>query len=87
MLAQLHQKANDRITIMAGSGVKASNLSDLMTMTGLTAFHMSAKCSADSPMVFRRKEVTMGLPMAGEYERFYTDEAEVRKAKSILCKK
>lgn len=87
MLAQLHQKANDRITIMAGSGVKASNLSDLMTMTGLTAFHMSAKCSADSPMVFRRKEVPMGLPMAGEYERFYTDEAEVRKAKSILCKK
>ena len=87
MLALLHQKANDRITIMAGSGVKASNLSELMSMTGLTAFHMSAKCSVDSPMVFRRKEVPMGLPMAGEYERFYTDEAEVRKAKRILSKK
>lgn len=85
-LSQLHKKANGRITIMAGSGVKSSNLPELIASTGLTAFHMSAKRTVDSPMVFRRKEVPMGLPMAGEYDRFYTDEAEVRKAKSILKK-
>lgn len=85
-LSQLHKKANGRITIMAGSGVKSSNLPELIASTGLTAFHMSAKRTVDSPMVFRRKEVPMGLPMAGEYDRFYTDEAEVRNAKSILKK-
>lgn len=83
-LSQLQKKANGRITIMAGSGVKSTNLMELIATTGLTAYHMSAKRTVDSPMVFRRKEVPMGLPMAGEFDRFYTDEAEVRKAKSIL---
>lgn len=83
-LSQLQKKANGRITIMAGSGVKSTNLLELIATTGLTAYHMSAKRTVDSPMVFRRKEVPMGLPMAGEFDRFYTDEAEVRKAKSIL---
>ena len=84
LLAELGRRAEDRLTIMAGGGVKSANLSDLARRTGVRAFHMSARRSWDSPMVFRRSGVPMGLPMAGEYERFYTDREEVKKSRQAL---
>lgn len=84
LLRQLSEQSSNRITIMAGSGVKSSNLESLIEKTGLSAYHMSAKKAYDSPMVFRRSGVPMGLEMAGEYQRFYTDAAEVKKARTIL---
>ena len=83
-LARLNRQAAGRLTILAGSGVKSTNLEQLARMTGLRAFHMSARRRADSPMRFRRAGVPMGLPLAGEYERFYTDPQEVKNARKVL---
>ena len=37
-------------------------------------------------MVFRREGVPMGLPMAGEYDRFYADGAVIAQVKALLCR-
>lgn len=84
LLAGLNRQAAGRLTILAGSGVKSANLETLVRRTGLRAFHMSARRSEDSPMRFRRDGVPMGLPLAGEYERFYTDPVEVKYARQVL---
>lgn len=84
LLRRLGRLAGDRLTVMAGSGVNSGNLEALARETGLRAFHMSARRAAGSPMVFRRAGVPMGLPLAGEYERFYTDQGEVERARAVL---
>lgn len=84
LLASLNRQAAGRLTILAGSGVKSTNLEELARRTGVRAFHMSARRGEDSPMRFRRSGVPMGLPLAGEYERFYTDPLEVKNARRVL---
>ena len=84
LLAKLNRQAAGRLTILAGSGVKSSNLEQLARATGLHAFHMSARRGENSPMRFRREGVPMGLPLAGEYERFYADGKEVKNARQVL---
>lgn len=84
LLARINRQAAGRLTVMAGSGVKSTNLEELARATGLQAFHMSARRGEDSPMRFRRSGVPMGLPLAGEYERFYTDPEEVKRARQVL---
>lgn len=84
LLAKLHAQAAGRITIMAGSGVQAGNIAQLAQKTGLTTFHMSGKHRVDSPMRYRRPGVPMGLPMANEYDRFYTDPVQIQEARRIL---
>ena len=56
----------------------------LREKTGACAFHLSAKKTVESGMVFRREGVPMGLPMMSEFERFVTDCAAVTKAKKAL---
>lgn len=84
LIAQLVACAGDRLTVMPGSGVAPSNIAALQKMTGARAFHLSAKKSVQSGMVFRKEGVPMGLPMMSEFERFVTDEEAVRAAKAAL---
>lgn len=42
-LKQLTHAAGGRITIMAGAGVKSSNVADIIQRTGVTECHASAK--------------------------------------------
>ncbi len=86
LLRQLHAAASGRITLMAGSGVNLQTLPRLLAETPLDTFHLSAKTTVDSPMVFRREGVPMGLPMAGEYDRFYADGAVIAQVKALLCR-
>lgn len=83
-LSQMHQQANGRITLLAGSGVSPENIDFIRQHTRINAFHMSAKRTVDSGMKYRRDGVPMGLPFASEYQNFYTDESVVRKARQIL---
>lgn len=84
LLAGLTRSAGGRIAILAGSGVGPDNLA-LLARAGVRQFHFSAKRVQPSPMTFRRDGVTMGLPVADEYQREYTDAALVRQAKRILA--
>ena len=85
LLTQLQLQAQNRITLLEGSGVSPANIPLIRKQTGITAFHMSGKRTVDGGMKFRRKGVPMGLPLADEYQRMYTDAEEVRRAKLALC--
>jgi Uncharacterized protein involved in copper resistance len=50
LLKQLVQKAEGRISIMPGAGVRSGNIQQLMQGTGATEFHTSARTGADSSL-------------------------------------
>ena len=84
MLAELIQKANGRIDIMAGSGIGAVAIQKLLPITKCSSYHMSGKVTLDSSMKYRKKEVSMGLPSLSEYEIWQTSEENVRVAVTVL---
>lgn len=83
-LALLNQRANNRITLLVGSGVSPDNIALIHRHTGINSFHMSGKRTVDSGMRYRREGIPMGLPFSSEYHLFYADETIVRKARRIL---
>ena len=86
LLKTIKEQAGNRIQIMAGSGINAQNIIQLATNTQIRQFHLSAKKIQSSPMRFRRDDVPMGLELADEYMRSYTDEEVVHSVRSILNK-
>ncbi len=84
LLAELIERADGRIDIMAGAGISASEIEKLIPVTGGTSYHMSGKVTLDSPMKYRKEEVSMGLPSLSEYEIWQTSENAVREACEIL---
>lgn len=80
LLSQLHTQAAGRIHLMAGSGVSPDNIPLIHAATGICHFHGSFKSTHPGPMTFRREGVPMGLPMASEFDRQYTNIDSVRRA-------
>ena len=60
LLAELVEKAGDRIIIMPGCGVKEGNIAEIARLSGAREFHFSARESVESGMIFRNPEVAMG---------------------------
>jgi copper homeostasis protein len=60
LLAQLVEKAADRIIIMPGCGVREGNIAEIARLSGAREFHFSARESVESGMFFRNPEVAMG---------------------------
>ena len=52
LIAELNNKADGRITIMPGSGVRKDNIKLLAEKTGCTEFHSSLRGKTKSPMQF-----------------------------------
>ncbi|HVI45696.1 MAG TPA: copper homeostasis protein CutC [Chitinophaga sp.] len=78
LLKDLVIRANDRIAIMAGSGVRANNIATLIKTTDVREFHTSAKAYEDSHMVYRNPNVSMGgIPGVPEYGISQTQQSEV----------
>lgn len=84
MLKSLIEQAAGRIEILAGSGVNADVIRILAKEIHARSFHMSGKQVLESGMTWRNERVSMGLPGLNEFERFRTDEAQVRQAKLAL---
>ena len=72
MLKDLIAKASNRIVIMPGSGVTASNAGRILQLAGASEIHASAREEVESGMSFRREGVNMGTPGADEYKMKYT---------------
>lgn len=85
LIAELIEKADGRIDIMAGAGVGASVIEKLIPVTRGTSYHMSGKVTLDSRMRYRKAEVSMGLSSLSEYEIWQTSEALVGEAVRVLC--
>lgn len=84
LLTELIEKANERIDIMAGAGISASVIERLISETKGRVYHMSGKVTLDSPMRYRKPDVSMGLPSLSEYEIWQTSEEAVREAVRVL---
>lgn len=84
LLAELNRRADNRIRIMAGSGVNASVVPKIYEETHITAYHMSGQRLVDSRMEFRRESVPMGVPGFDEYKIIRTDEENIVKARAVL---
>ena len=84
LLRELVEQADGRIDIMAGAGINAQTIEQLIPITGGTSYHMSGKVTLDSPMRYRKEDVSMGLPSLSEYEIWQTSENAVRAAAEVL---
>ena len=74
LLKELIEKADGRIIIMPGCGVKPSNILELAEETGATEFHFSGRSSLESDMIYRNPKVSMGGTVKiEEYQRDVTD--------------
>ena len=83
LIAKLVAKSDD-VEILAGAGIVADNIANMYNETSCTSFHLSGKTIVNSPMIFRRDEVKMGLPSLSEFERWQTDANAVRAARNVL---
>lgn len=84
LLKELVEQSGGSPAILAGSGVTPDNLEQLYRETGATQYHMSAKTVAESPMIYRKEQVNMGLSGISEYEIWRTDAEAVKRAVSVL---
>ena len=57
LLAELVQQADGRITIMPGAGVRSGNIETLISNTGATEYHTSARVAAPDPVTFRNPAI------------------------------
>jgi copper homeostasis protein len=57
LLKQLVETADDRITIMPGSGVRHNNIAELAQFTGAVEFHTSARTTVPSGMEYRNEQM------------------------------
>lgn len=65
LLKKLVEQANDRIIIMPGSGVRASNIKDILQHTGAIEIHSSARKSVASKMKFNQPSMQENMQMMG----------------------
>ncbi len=60
LISELVEKANNRIIIMPGGGVRSSNICELIEKTGSREFHTSGRAIYPSAMNFHNEKVKMG---------------------------
>jgi len=83
-LQQMIQQANNRITVLVGSGVNASNIAQLQKETGATEFHMSAVKEIKSEMEFFNHRLNMGNVESEEYSKLTVDTEKITAALSVI---
>jgi copper homeostasis protein len=78
LLRELVREADERIVIMPGSGVRASNVAELAAKTGVVEFHTTARVRLASAMEFvngaMQEDLSMVMP----------SEEEIRRLKEII---
>ena len=76
LISQLEENANGRIIIMPGSGVRANNISKILTTTGVKEIHSSARKNYPSTMLFSPTSMQEQMMFTG------VDEEEIKAMKS-----
>ena len=61
LIAKLIKQADERIIIMPGSGLRASNVIDVAKITGAIEFHTSARINIESRMDYKNEEMKENL--------------------------
>ncbi len=82
LITELNKKADQRIVIMPGSGVRKENIRMLSEKTGCTEFHSSLRSKIISPMLF----VHPGFAGSEEsYQNGFIDPEEVSALRNALA--
>jgi len=85
LLAELVERADDKISIMPGSGVNEHNLQELISKTGAWEFHSSAKIFKPSLMKYFNKNISMGgKTSVDEFKTITVDGTRVREMAGII---
>lgn len=84
LLKKLVEKADGQIDIMPGGGINADNIEKIIEKTNAKSYHMSGRSQKESPMIYRKEGVSMGLPILSEYVVFETDKKKINKAKKLM---
>ncbi|MCO4292906.1 copper homeostasis protein CutC [Solitalea sp. MAHUQ-68] len=84
ILKSLVEKAGNRIAIMAGSGVNATNM-ELLYNAGIRHFHSSATKYVNTEMEYRNPNIKMGKEgQLSEFEKPIVDIEKVKAMKELL---
>jgi copper homeostasis protein len=78
LISTLIQKADNRIVIMPGSGVRSDNIAELVKLTGADCFHSSARKMIASQMTYSNPHMNETLQSVS------LDEAEVKAIIAVL---
>jgi copper homeostasis protein len=78
LIAELVKKAQDRIIIMPGSGLRGNNVLDIAQITGATEFHTSARYFEPTQMQF------VNPAMQEDLQNVMVDGTEVAKISKLL---
>ncbi len=78
-IRRMREQSRGRIAVIAGAGVRAHNVAQLVSDTGVREVHLSASCFVPSAMAHQVAGVAMGtLPQLAENMLRDTDADEVR---------
>jgi len=73
-IAKLVKQANNRITILVGSGIKPNNIAHIAQSTLAHEFHFSARKESTSKMNFKNQDINMGgIDGLPEFSLFHSD--------------
>ncbi len=73
------------VELLLGAGIDADAIRQIRReLPQANAFHMSGKVTLESPMAYRKEEVSMGLPGFDEYTLWRTDPEKIRAARKEL---
>lgn len=84
VIAQLVAQSAGRIAIMAGAGVNAANVAQLVRSTGVTELHLSGKTTRASQMRFIAAQSKMGAADSDDYIIPVTDQTAIHNTASAL---
>ncbi len=85
MIAHLQEKYGDKIQILAGSGMNASNTLEMMEKTGIWQVHSSCKSWRNDPTTSGEHVNYCYAPVPHENEYDVVDEDLVRKIVNSVC--
>lgn len=84
-LARLRKRAGDRLTVLAGGKISASNVGEIVHVSGVREVHVRAALPLPSAMRFRQNTASLSrVAPPGEYERSATRADEMARVVASL---
>ncbi len=84
LIAELVERADDRVIIMPGAGLEADNIAEFHAKVGAKEYHSTLWDKVESKMIYRKQGVHMGgLPEIPEFSYMQTN---IEKVKNFLNK-
>jgi len=85
LISEIQKLSQGRIEIMVGSGVGAENAKEIYDKTRVNHFHLSAKTTIQSNMIYRNPKISMGKSGdVEEYDTLFTDASKIKALRRVL---